>query len=135
MVFWAVCLLVPAATYGLMLIELFKYLMPRKELRRRVIIGILVFAGVLGGLWLWNYQVSMVLFTIPFLIAPPVRLVLFIKNKVKEKWNRVDASKAFVLGVMSLCCAGLLFLIVNALILHLPIGPKMGDFTSGKQIG
>lgn len=103
-VFWAVCLLVTAAAYGSILLDLFKYLVLRKELRRRVLIGIGVFGLILAGVWLWNYMASIYLFLVPFLLAPPVRLVLLLKQHFKQKLAGKEIAKAVVLGIVSLCC-------------------------------
>lgn len=143
MVFWAVCLLVPAATYGFILIDVVKFLLPRRELRRLVVTVIIAFGLILGAVWLWNYQVSMVLFTVPFLIAPPVKLVLLVGRKIKdkEKWQRLDLAKAGGLCIVSILGLTLL-LIVTMVALNsiapdvfprLPFSPSEGP--TGRQAG
>lgn len=112
MVFWAVCLLVTAAAYGSIFLDLFKYLVSRKELRRRVVIGVGLFGLILAGVWLWNYTASMYLFLVPFLIAPPVRLAMLLKQHFKQKLVGKDIAKAVALGVVSFCCLAVVGLVI-----------------------
>lgn len=143
MVFWAVCLLVPAATYGFILIDIVKFLLPRRELGRLVVTVVLVFGLILGTVWLWNYQVSMVLFTVPFLIAPPVKLVLLVGRKLKDKqrWQRLDVAKVGGLCIVSISSLTLLVImtmvalnsIAPDVFPRLPFSPQDGP--TGRQAG
>lgn len=118
MVFWAACLLVTAAAYGSILLDVFKYLVARKELRRRVLTGVGVFGLILAGVWLWNYMASIYLFLVPFLIAPPARFVLLLKQHFKQKLVGKEIAKAIVLGVVSFCC-----LMVSGLVVWVLVDP------------